>query len=675
VKSHSEIATLKGHSDSVNSIAFSPDGSLLASGSDDTTIKLWDVKSHSEIATLKGHSNSVNSIAFSPDGNLLASGSDDKTIKLWDVRSRTLFGTLQHSTGSVYSIIFSPDGSLIASGSGDKTVKLWDVRSKTLLETFQHSDDVTSFAFSPDSTLLAIGGRDGIIKLWGVKNLEEIVALKGNPNNVTDMLRGYSGEVNSVAFSPDGNLLASGYWGRTILLWDMKPYIQKPVEDVDKLKSTINAKLSQRPIYPPYLLDTDSFMSAVNTIWQNVTDWFRRNDLTDNYEELYYTGIEYDNMRFGALIKARDFLDKGDVANAKRFLDKADTYEKMSNISFQGANYVFEANLEVAKTLAQSIKDGCQASVKFGLQFVNPTAAEVADYIYDLTDLGIEYYIGDKDQAVKDFILKRSVDMILNEVVFNELDGKTLSDWTENRTGKYLFPLLSKFIKSEEWQWALSKVIKEGVSSISEETLSEIIKFTVNVSDKMMNYVVVKLKSPAELRILDSQGRITGLVNGKVKNEIPGSVYDNETITVFFPTEVYHYEVAGKDKGTYGLEVTLTKDANTTVFNANAIPTSANAVHEYSVDWDTLSKDKGVTINIDSNGDGKIDETINSGASFTEYNCDVNSDGVVNILDLVIVAKFFGKYVNNAKADVNKDGIVDVLDLNIVGQHFGEVYK
>ncbi len=73
--------------------------------------------------------------------------------------------------------------------------------------------------------------------------------------------------------------------------------------------------------------------------------------------------------------------------------------------------------------------------------------------------------------------------------------------------------------------------------------------------------------------------------------------------------------------------------------------------------------------------DGKFDETINSGASFTAYNCDVNSDGIVNILDLVIVAKSFGKDANNAKADVNKDGIIDVLDLNIVGQHLGEVYK
>jgi len=147
---------------------------------------------------------------------------------------------------------------------------------------------VNEVTFSPDGKFLAVASSIGVW-LYDAKTFAEIGLLATNAL------------MFSVAFSPDGNLLASGSSDDTILLWDMKPYIQKPVEDVSKLKSTINTKLLQRPIYPPYLLDTDSFMSAVNTIWQNFTDWFRRNDLTDNYEELYYTGIEYDNMRFNAL--------------------------------------------------------------------------------------------------------------------------------------------------------------------------------------------------------------------------------------------------------------------------------------------------------------------------------------------------------------------------------------
>lgn len=187
---------------------------------------------------------------------------------------------------------------------------------------------------------------------------------------------------------------------------------QIKVTDVSRLRDTINSKLSQRPVYPPYLLDTDSFLSSVNTIWQNVTDWFRRDDLTDNYEELYGTGIEYDSLRFRALLNARSFLEKGDIANAEKYLKKADTYGELSYMSFQGANYVFGANLEVAKTIAQSIKDGCQTAVTFGLKFVNPTAAKVADYIYDAIDFGIESYLGDKEKAKRDFMVKLGINII-----------------------------------------------------------------------------------------------------------------------------------------------------------------------------------------------------------------------------------------------------------------------
>jgi len=484
VKNKKLITNLGGDSD--NSIAFSPDGSMLASMNDDSTIHLWDIKSRALVFTIEplgrplltnSRTYNANLVAFSPDGNLLAScGGDDKGINLWDVESRNLITTLVGSWWTS-SVAFSPDSSLLASGGDvlgdDKTVRLWDVRSRTLVATLENSDRVRSVAFSPDGSLLASGGKD--IKLWDVKSRTLVATIEG-----------FIDGVYSIVFSPDGSMLASGS-DCTIILLDMKPYIQKSVDNVSKLKEIINVRLSQQPIYPPYLLDTDSFLSATNTIWQNFTDWFRRNDLTDNYEELYFTGIEYDSMKYTALIRARDFLEKSDIANAKNFLNKADTYEKMSNMSFQGASYVFEANLEAAKAIAQSIKDGCQASVKFGLKFVNPTAAETADWVYDVVDLSIEYYIGDKDQAVKDFILKRSV-----SIMFDKLGDQTISDWSKNRAGKYLFPQLSKFIKSEEWQWALSKVIKEGVSSISEETLTKIVKFTVNEADKTMNYVDAK---------------------------------------------------------------------------------------------------------------------------------------------------------------------------------------
>jgi nitrous oxidase accessory protein NosD len=192
--------SLTGHTDWVYSVAFSPDGKLLASGSRDWTIKLWDVASGSLVRTLSGHTGAVNSVAFSPDGKLLASGSRDWTIKLWDVASGSLVRTLTGHSESVTSVAFSPDGRLLASGSGDRTIKLWEVASGREVRTLSgHTDWVYSVAFSPDGRLLASGSNDDTIKLWEVATGSEVRTLTGH----TDW-------VYSVAFSPDGKLLASG---------------------------------------------------------------------------------------------------------------------------------------------------------------------------------------------------------------------------------------------------------------------------------------------------------------------------------------------------------------------------------------------------------------------------------------------------------------------------------
>jgi WD40 repeat protein len=115
------------HDGEVSSVAFSPDGKTLASGSLDRTIKLWDVATDNEQATLQGHTGLVWSVAFSPDGQMLASGSEDTTIKLWDVQTGQERVTLKGHTDQVRSVAYSPDGKTLASGSWDQTIKLWDV--------------------------------------------------------------------------------------------------------------------------------------------------------------------------------------------------------------------------------------------------------------------------------------------------------------------------------------------------------------------------------------------------------------------------------------------------------------------------------------------------------------------------------------------------------------------
>ncbi len=205
-----ELMTLNGHEDRVNSVAFSPDGKKLATGSVDRTVKLWDTANGEELATLKAHGSSVSSVAFSPDGKRLATGSQDRTVKLWGVATGQELLTLRGHGSGVNSVAFSPDGKRLATGSYDRTVKLWDAATGQELATLKgHGSGVYSVAFSPDGKRLATGSDDSTVKLWDAASRHELATLKGHEN-----------WVYSVAFSPDGKKLATGSEDRTVRLWD-----------------------------------------------------------------------------------------------------------------------------------------------------------------------------------------------------------------------------------------------------------------------------------------------------------------------------------------------------------------------------------------------------------------------------------------------------------------------
>ena len=203
--------TLEGHSDSVTSVVFSPDGSKVASGSGDGTVRVWNVATGQAEQSLEGHSDWVTSFVFSPDGSKVASGSSDRTVRVWNIATGQAEQTLEGHSDWVTSVVFSPDGSKVASGSGDRTVRMWNVATGQAEQTLKgHSSSVTSVVFSPDGSKVASGSGDGTVRVWNVAT-----------GQAEQTLEGHSDWVGSVVFSPDGSKVASGSSDRTVRVWNV----------------------------------------------------------------------------------------------------------------------------------------------------------------------------------------------------------------------------------------------------------------------------------------------------------------------------------------------------------------------------------------------------------------------------------------------------------------------
>ncbi len=205
------VLRLQGHSTLTQAIAFSPDGSRIATTSRDKTIKLWDAQTGQETLTLSGHSDSVWDVAFSPDGRRLASASWDRSVKIWDLASGREIVSLRGHTAEVVSVAFHADGQRVASGSRDTTVKVWDLRhSQEALTLLSDEEGTLAIAWSPDGQRLATGGYDDTVRICDATSGQTLATLKG-----------HAGLVHGVAFSPDGSKVASASYDRTARVWDI----------------------------------------------------------------------------------------------------------------------------------------------------------------------------------------------------------------------------------------------------------------------------------------------------------------------------------------------------------------------------------------------------------------------------------------------------------------------
>jgi WD40 repeat protein/serine/threonine protein kinase len=250
-QTHLDLKTFGGHSLMINSVAFSPDGERIVTGSSDWRAKVWDVKAGTELLTLQGHSGEINSVGFSPDALRIVTGSRDGTARLWNAATGKEVVRFGGHDAPVNSCAFSPDGQRVATGGDDQTLRIWEAATGTELLTIRQHTKVLSVAFSPDGRRILSGTRDGNATLWNGSSGEELLTLKGHTGPITSVgfsqdghrivtgsadtlakvwdipsgkelfaLRGHKSMINSVAFSPEGRLIATGGDDQLVKIWE-----------------------------------------------------------------------------------------------------------------------------------------------------------------------------------------------------------------------------------------------------------------------------------------------------------------------------------------------------------------------------------------------------------------------------------------------------------------------
>ncbi len=374
------------HSSRINSIAFSPNGKYIISGSMDKTIKLWDLVSGKEIKTFTGHTDWIKSIAFSPDGTKIISGSCDETIKLWDVISGKEIKTFSGHTSQVYSVAFSPDGTKIISGSSDETIKLWDVITGKEIKNFNDNKTVYSVAFSPDGTKIISGSADNTIKMWDVITGKKIKTFIGHTSTV-----------NSVDFSPNGKEIISGSNDETIKLWDIAncKEIRTFSDNNEKFNSVV---------FSPDATKIISSTSSCNLILWEVA-----------------TGKKIKTF-FGCNINSAAFS-----SDSKEIIFGTDEEIKIINISTGELIKVFKGNTNRFTSIALS-SDGSKIFTSFGDNYLNYSG------IWDLANGTEVKYFSEEENRVQEIAFSPDGTKIITGDINNSVILRNASNGEKIKT-------------------------------------------------------------------------------------------------------------------------------------------------------------------------------------------------------------------------------------------------
>lgn len=207
------LLSIQASSSALDAIAYSPDGSRIATGGRDNIIRVWDAETGEMLMQTEGHSDWISALAYSADGNLLVSGSRDNTVRLFDARSGELMKVIGSHEDNVSDVAITPDGTIIASAGREGIIKFWETSTGDLIQELEQFDQaIWQIAFDPTGTILASASEDGAIWLWG---------LWGDDSGWLKQMVGHTAPVSAIAFSADGDALLSGSLDGTIRLWDL----------------------------------------------------------------------------------------------------------------------------------------------------------------------------------------------------------------------------------------------------------------------------------------------------------------------------------------------------------------------------------------------------------------------------------------------------------------------